>query len=295
MTSIIPPSTSLRQQCRWHAYPNTSLLEHAAAQAIFKASQVAINLHGAFHIVLVGGNTPRHVYELLRTVDTDWHLWHIYFGDERCLPSAHPERNSSMAAQAWLDHVSIPPNQIHIIAAEQHAETAAQDYAQILNNIDRFDLVILGLGEDGHTASLFPEHDWGTSSDAPAALAVHDAPKPPPRRWFGGIVYGKCGRCIRRGAPVMFGKQAGSVAIFAQAQNDQIKTINIVQYLRIILCGCFCMLFCGNDMYLIGRNTHMIQPGLRGHAAVSFRMSRRQAALVSKVDVPQMPVCINSA
>lgn len=182
MTSIIPPSTSLRQQCRWHAYPNTSLLEHAAAQAIFKASQVAINLHGAFHIVLVGGNTPRHVYELLRTVDTDWHLWHIYFGDERCLPSAHPERNSSMAAQAWLDHVSIPPNQIHIIAAEQHAETAAQDYAQTLNNIDHFDLVILGLGEDGHTASLFPEHDWGTSSNAPAALAVHDAPKPPPDR-----------------------------------------------------------------------------------------------------------------
>lgn len=182
MASIIPPSNNLRQQCRWHTYPATSSLEYAAAQAIFNAAQQAIRQHGAFHLVLAGGSTPRRVYELLRTMDANWKHWHIYFGDERCLPAAHAERNSHMAEQALLNHVSIPASQIHIIPAEQGAQSAAHAYAQLLNKVELFDLVLLGLGEDGHTASLFPCHDWGTSPSAPATLAVHDAPKPPPER-----------------------------------------------------------------------------------------------------------------
>lgn len=182
MASIIPPSNTLRQQCRWHPYPSTTSLEYAAAQAIFNASQQAIRRHGAFHVVLAGGTTPRKVYELLRSMDTNWLAWHIYFGDERCLPAEHAERNSRMASQAWLQHVKIPASQIHIIPAEQGAEAAASAYAQTLSKVDMFDLVLLGLGEDGHTASLFPGHDWGTSADSPATLAVHDAPKPPPER-----------------------------------------------------------------------------------------------------------------
>jgi 6-phosphogluconolactonase len=87
-----------------------------------------------------------------------------------------------MAAQAWLEHVSIPASQIHIIPAELGAEAAARAYAMTLHKIDLFDLVILGLGEDGHTASLFPGHDWGEKSDSPATLAIHNAPKPPPAR-----------------------------------------------------------------------------------------------------------------
>ena len=162
--------------------PTTSSLEYAAAQAIFNASQQAIGQRGAFHIVLAGGTTPRRVYELLKTQDANWKAWHVYFGDERCLPADHAERNSRMAAQAWLDHVNIPARQIHIIPAEQGAEAAASAYAKTLSKVDTFDLVILGLGEDGHTASLFPHHEWGTLPDAPATLAVHDAPKPPPER-----------------------------------------------------------------------------------------------------------------
>ncbi len=69
-----------------------------------------------------------------------------------------------------------------MIAAELGADTAAQRYVRELAGVDTFDLVLLGLGEDGHTASLFPGHDWGERADAPAALAVHDAPKPPPAR-----------------------------------------------------------------------------------------------------------------
>ncbi|HUX90733.1 MAG TPA: 6-phosphogluconolactonase [Gallionellaceae bacterium] len=185
MTLIIRPSlidNNSRQQCRWHACPSTSSLEYAAAQAIFNASQQAIRQRGAFHLVLAGGTTPRRVYELLKTKDANWKAWHVYFGDERCLPAGHAERNSRMAAQAWLDHVNIPARQIHIITAEHGAEAAASSYAKILSKVNTFDLVILGLGEDGHTASLFPHHDWGTLPDAPATLAVHDAPKPPPER-----------------------------------------------------------------------------------------------------------------
>ncbi len=170
------------QQCRWHNYSTTAELEQAAVQAILLTAQLAISQRGAFHIVLAGGTTPRRVYESLREADADWVAWHVYFGDERCLPPDHAERNSRMAALAWLDHVAIPPEQIHPISAEKGAEIAASSYAQIVDGIEQFDLVLLGLGEDGHTASLFPDHEWGDTPDAPATIAVHDSPKPPPDR-----------------------------------------------------------------------------------------------------------------
>ena len=170
------------QQCRWHAYPATAELEQAATQAILNSARQAISLRGAFHIVLAGGTTPRRVYELLCKADADWAAWHIYFGDERCLPPDHAERNSRMASLAWLDHVAIPSSQIHLIPAERGAEIAASLYAQTLAGIELFDLVLLGLGEDGHTASLFPNHDLGNTLSASNAIAVLDAPKPPPQR-----------------------------------------------------------------------------------------------------------------
>jgi 6-phosphogluconolactonase len=185
MESIIRPSqpdNNLRQQCRWHGFSSTTKLEAEAVQAIFNSAQQAIQQRGAFHVVLAGGTTPRRVYELLRGKVTDWSKWHIYFGDERCLPASHPERNSRMATQAWLEHVGIPASQIHIIPAELGADAAARAYEKTISKIEMFDLVILGLGEDGHTASLFPNHDWGNQSAASPTLAVHDAPKPPPAR-----------------------------------------------------------------------------------------------------------------
>lgn len=151
-------------------------------QAILHAAHQSINQHRAFHIVLSGGTTPRRLYESLRKADADWAAWHVYFGDERCLPPDHAQRNSQMAALAWLDHVAIPAEQVHPIPAELGAEIAALSYAQIVDRIKQFDLVLLGLGEDGHTASLFPGHEWGTTPNTPSAIAVHDAPKPPPDR-----------------------------------------------------------------------------------------------------------------
>ena len=132
--------------------------------------------------MLAGGDTPRAVYALLRGAKVAWSAWHVYFGDERCLPANDPGRNSRMADETWLDHVTIPQSQRHAIPAELGATRAALAYQESLRPVGVFDLVLLGLGEDGHTASLFPGRDWGTAPDSPDALAVFDAPKPPPER-----------------------------------------------------------------------------------------------------------------
>lgn len=166
----------------WHVYPETALLQKRAGEGIERVAARAIAEEGAFSIVLAGGTTPRIVYESLRNIETDWAAWHVYFGDERCLPANHPERNSVMAFEAWLGHVAIPAAHIHVIPAELGAEEAALRYATVLDAVDSFDLVLLGLGEDGHTASLFPGQDWGEDATHLPVLAVHQAPKPPSDR-----------------------------------------------------------------------------------------------------------------
>ncbi len=167
---------------RWQWFGSEQEVRRAARAAIAASAANAIAHRGAFHLVLAGGTTPRAVYQSLGDLATDWAAWHIYFGDERVLPAGHPDRNSQMAHEAWLARISIPPRQIHAMPTERGLEAARAAYAQTLANVDEFDLVLLGLGEDGHTASLFPGHDLGTASDAPDVLMVQDAPKPPPQR-----------------------------------------------------------------------------------------------------------------
>ena len=170
------------QRCRWRVLSDRSALDRAAAVAILAAADRAIRTRGQFHLVLAGGDTPRGAYRRLREASADWSGWNIYFGDERCLPMDDPVRNSRMAGEAWLDHIFIPTAQFHAIPAELGAVGAAQLYGETLHAVGEFDLVLLGLGEDGHTASLFPGHEWGTAPRSPDALAVFDAPKPPPQR-----------------------------------------------------------------------------------------------------------------
>ena len=167
---------------RWHPVSDERALQRAALEAILAGAAQAIRERGLFRLVLAGGNTPREIYRKLITSQTDWAAWHIYFGDERCLPQADPERNSRMAAEAWLDRAPIPRPQVHAIPGELGASRAAITYAETLQPVGDFDLVLLGLGEDGHTASLFPGREWGTAPGSPDTLAVLDAPKPPRQR-----------------------------------------------------------------------------------------------------------------
>ena len=168
--------------CRWHLVSDGRALRQAALEIILAGAAQAIRERGQFHLVLAGGNTPREIYHGLCAAQTDWSAWHIYFGDERCLPPSDPQRNSRMAAEVWLDRVSIPPLQRHAIPAELGASRAARMYAETLRTAGDFDLVLLGLGEDGHTASLFPGHEWGAAPGSPDTLAVFDAPQAPSQR-----------------------------------------------------------------------------------------------------------------
>jgi 6-phosphogluconolactonase len=108
----------------------------------------------------------------------DWSAWEIFWSDERCLPAEHPDRNSCMAHEVWLSRVAIPAGQIHAIPAELGATRAAAEYSALIVDRQPFDPVLLGMGQDGHTASLF-----STSGDHIApVIAVHGAPKPPSER-----------------------------------------------------------------------------------------------------------------
>jgi len=170
------------QTIRWHVYPSADAVRQKAVALICRAADEAIARNGVFHLVLAGGTTPQAVYQSLREVSAEWAQWQIWFGDERCLPAQDSGRNSLMVRLAWLAHVPLPAAQIHAIPAERGAEAGAAAYAAALREVAEFDLVLLGLGEDGHTASLFPGQSWGAAADAPAALAVHDAPKLPSER-----------------------------------------------------------------------------------------------------------------
>ena len=169
-----------KQVVNWQLFDNPEAIRQAACQAIVKDAAEAISLRGRYSIVLAGGSTPRDVYRLLRDAQTDWSKWHVFYGDERCLPLEHADRNSRMAQEAWLNHVNIPADQIHPIPAELGPQAGAAAYASTLAPEGEFDLVLLGLGEDAHTASLFPGHVWDDAGAA--AIPVFDAPKPPPER-----------------------------------------------------------------------------------------------------------------
>jgi 6-phosphogluconolactonase len=167
------------QISRWHSFDSQDAINQAAVARILAAAKTAISEKGSFLIVLAGGSTPKSVYELLSQQQADWQNWHIYHNDDRCLPVDHAERNSLMAREAWLNHVAIPDEQIHDIPAELGNVAGAAAYAKTLAGVPSFDLVLLGLGEDGHTASLFPGQTVDNSADA---VPVFNAPKPPADR-----------------------------------------------------------------------------------------------------------------
>lgn len=161
------------------ANPKLTVLADAGACAHAAAERVAGAIEaGARHIALAGGTTPRRAYELLAArAELDWSAVELWFGDERCVPPDHPDSNYHMVREALLDPAAIPAAQVHRVAGEQDPEAAARAYGATLP--ERLDLALLGLGEDGHTASLFPG-DPLLEDPAPARAVT--AAKPPPRR-----------------------------------------------------------------------------------------------------------------
>jgi len=140
-------------------------LSLAAAELFADEARQAVQARGRFIVALAGGSTPRRMYELLAREpfikQVPWQSTHIFWGDERCVPADDPRNNALMARKTLLDYVPVPPGQIHPMTCNSSPLEAAAAYETLLRSIFtsgclRFDLVLLGLGENGHTASLFP-------------------------------------------------------------------------------------------------------------------------------------------
>jgi 6-phosphogluconolactonase len=151
-----------------HIYPNKEKLVAATTERVVDSIEKAIAENGLCNVALAGGNTPGGVYSMLATNHyqdrVDWNKLHFFWGDERMVSPEHQDSNYRMVRETLLDHVAIPDSNVHRIWGEIAPEQAAEEYSSLLNNhfktdLPRFDIILLGLGEDGHTASLFPETD----------------------------------------------------------------------------------------------------------------------------------------
>lgn len=145
-----------------HVLPTPDAIAAEGAVRIIETAARAIAALGRFSLVLSGGSTPKALYQQLTHLSKPfpWEKVHIYFGDERCVPPDHPESNYRMARQALLSAVPIPANQVYRMKGELEPHQAAAEYDGLLRG--QFpqpkgaDLTLLGMGDDGHTASLFP-------------------------------------------------------------------------------------------------------------------------------------------
>jgi 6-phosphogluconolactonase len=156
-----------------------AVFETAEEVAAAAAADVAKAIReGARTLALAGGTTPRRCYELLARLEVVWGRVTVLFGDERCVPPDHADSNYRMAREALLDQVA--PATVHRIPAELGPDEGAAEYGRVIAGLAPLDLVILGIGEDGHTASLFPGDSALTAKGW--AVGIRKSPKPPPER-----------------------------------------------------------------------------------------------------------------
>jgi 6-phosphogluconolactonase len=156
-----------------HIHKNPEELSQALAVWILELMEQTLAIQDRFCWVLSGGNTPKALYQLLASPayngKVPWSKLHIFWGDERYVPFGDPRNNARMAYDCLLDRVAIPPAHIHVMRTDVEAQLSATQYEQTLRHYfptpaagppsNTFDLVLLGMGEDGHTLSLFPGTD----------------------------------------------------------------------------------------------------------------------------------------
>lgn len=154
--------------------PHKSALIERAHILVKQKIMAAIAAHDLCTIALAGGSTPKPIYEAIATEDLPWPKIHVFWGDERYVPPDHPDSNQKMAREAWLNKIDIPQTNIHPmptgsanpqVDAEQYQQELSRFFQLKSGEIPHFELILLGMGDDGHTASLFPHTDALNISD----------------------------------------------------------------------------------------------------------------------------------
>jgi len=162
-----------------------------AAEHVQREVQRAREARGRADVGLSGGDTPRITYERLAAADTSWEGVEVWFVDERCVPPEDDQSNYRLAAEALLAPAAIPAERVHRMRGELAPEPGAQAYARELSErlppppgarVPVLDVLVLGIGPEGHVASLFPDAPALRAGEDALCLGVSDSPKPPPRR-----------------------------------------------------------------------------------------------------------------
>jgi 6-phosphogluconolactonase len=167
----------------WSVYQQLEAASRAAADFLAEQILASIEARGVCHVIVPGGSTPARCFDYLVQKSLPWQKVHWYPGDERCYPPGHPERNDVMLREHLITRV--PASHFHAMLAELGPEQAATAYRKTINDIEVFDIAFLGMGEDGHTASLFPGD--AALQDTNTVVAVYGSPKPPAERVSMGL------------------------------------------------------------------------------------------------------------
>jgi 6-phosphogluconolactonase len=172
-------------------FPNLEKASHSLAEKLTEEASTAVGKQGQFTLALSGGKTPRLLYNLLAREyknKVEWQAVHLFWGDERCVPQNHPDSNFSLAYETLISKIPLPPQNIHSLKTGlENPRKAADTYEEILKeffrdseteNFPTFDAILLGMGKDGHTASLFPgspvldeKNRWVVAVEAPSSFS----------------------------------------------------------------------------------------------------------------------------
>jgi len=175
-----------------YSFSSTDVVVDALASFILKAQKEAIEKKDRFTVALSGGSLPKMLKGLIPLPGIKWDKWQVFYADERIVPLDHPDSNHALCSKELFSEIPLPQNNIHAIdysLADDLEELSDEYERQLIKEFAQkdsarfpvFDLILLGMGPDGHTASLFPGHELLTESDRWVAY-VEDSPKPPPKR-----------------------------------------------------------------------------------------------------------------
>lgn len=176
---------------KWFIYQTFDQASQAAADFIADSITASVQEKGVCHVILPGGDTPVRCLGYLAEKKLPWDKVYWYPGDERCLPRGDARRNDVMLEKNFWSR--LPIANVHAMPAELGAAQAAEVYRAVISHIECFDIAFLGMGEDGHTASLFPQNK--ALSDAHSVVPVYDAPKAPAERVSLSISTLRLARC----------------------------------------------------------------------------------------------------